>query len=305
MADRPSGLRARTRTRTRALRDHLPPPVRRLVRSVALAWGMATARWRLRPAVIVVGAQRAGTTTLFRMLGDHPQLVRPTMVKGTGYFDDQYHHGMRWYLAHFPLRVTARLLARGHTPHTFECSGYYLFHPLAAERIARCLPHVQVVVVLRDPVDRAYSAYRHETARGFDDLEFAEAVRREPERLAGEAERLVSVPGSTSHSHRHHAYLGRSHYAEQVRRLYRTLGRDRVHLVEAERLFAEPQKEFRRLQEQLGLDPWDCGEVAVWNARPGADLDPELRSRLLAEFAEDDRVLTELLGHQPIWREDV
>lgn len=294
----------RSRRWSRGVRDKLPPGLRREVRALGLAWGMLTARWRLLPDIVVVGAQRAGTTTLFRLLEAHPQLVRPTLVKGTGFFDDDFHRGLRWYAGHFPLRWTARRLPRGGSPRTFECSGYYLFHPLAAERIARHLPGAHVVVMLRDPVERAHSAHRHERARGFDDLDFTEALRREPERLAGEGERLVAVPGSTSFHHRHHAYLGRSHYAEQVRRLREALGPDRVHLVEADRFFAEPQKEFRRLQEALGLEPWDCGEVAAWNARPGAGIEPALRERLRAEFVRDDEELSTWLGHPPIWREE-
>ena len=70
-------------------------------------------------------------------------------------------------------------------PITGESSPYYLFHPLAAERIARDLPDVRLVVLLRDPVERAYSAYTHERARGFETETFARALELEPERLAG------------------------------------------------------------------------------------------------------------------------
>ena len=68
---------------------------------------------------------------------------------------------------------------------TFETSGYYLFHPLAPERIARDLPDVRVVVMVREPVERAYSAHRHELARGFETEEFEQAVALEEERIAG------------------------------------------------------------------------------------------------------------------------
>lgn len=297
-------MRARLRHATRAVRTRLPAPVVEGMRRAALAWGMATARWRMVPSVVVVGAQRAGTTTLFRLLEEHPDLVRPTLSKGTGYFDDGYGRGFRWYRAHFPLRGAARLLSRGRRPQTFECSGYYLHHPLAAERIARDLPGVRVVVMLRDPVERAYSAHRHELARGFESEPFDRALELEDERTRGEASRLAEHPGQVSYAHRHHAYRARSDYGGQVQRFVRAVGRDRVHVIEAERFFADPAGQFADLQDWLGLTPWDPGPVTAWNAEPREQLTDPLRRELSGWFAAREQSLIDVLGRPPVWREE-
>lgn len=286
---------------TGAARSHLPAPVRTAVRWLALQWGKLTADLRREPSFLIAGAQRSGTTTLFRLLESHPHLVRPTLSKGTGYFDDHHHRGRRWYRAHFPLRWSGRARAGGDV-HTFECSGYYLFHPLAAERIARELPDVKVVVMVRDPVERAYSAHRHELVRGFEDLDFESAIAAEAERLAGEEERLRADPTYRSHAHRHHAYLGRSTYAPQVRRLVAELGADRVRVVDADAFFADPVEEFAALQRWLGIPVWEPPTVERWNARPRDPLPPGLRAALMDHFAEPDRELAELIGRAPAWR---
>lgn len=288
---------------TGKVRHRLPAPLIDGVRAVALGWGMATARWRLTPTVLVVGAQRSGTTTLFRLLEDHPQLVRPTLSKGTGYFDDHYGRGMRWYRAHFPLRWVARRLTHSRTPISFECSGYYLFHPLAAARIARDLPDARIVIMLRDPVDRAHSAHRHEAARGFETETFETAVALEEERTRGEAARLAADPGAVSYSHRHHSYLARSDYGPQVRRFVEAVGRDRVHVVEAERFFADPVAEFSALQEWLGLSPWRPRRVQAWNAAPRDPLPDGIRRELSAWFETREGPLADVLGRPPAWRE--
>lgn len=290
------------RRATSTVRRKAPPRLVAALRAVAFAWGRLTARWRMTPEVILVGAQRSGTTTLFRMFEAHPQLIRPTQHKGTGYFDDGYGRGERWYRAHFPLRPVARLTGRGRA-RAFECSGYYLFHPLAAQRLARDLPGVQVVVLVRDPVERALSAYRHEAARGFEDLPLDEALACEQERLAGEVERLRTEPGYTSYSHRHHGYLARGRYAEQVRRFVQELGPGRVHVVDAGAFFARPQEEYVRLQQSLGLEVHVPDRVEQWNARPGGDRLPAgRRARLLEHFAESDQELAGYLGGPPSWR---
>ncbi len=272
----------------------LPARVTSAARKAVLAWGMATSRFRMTPSFIVVGAQRAGTTTLFRVLSEHPDVVRPTLSKGIGYFDLNYDKSQRWYRGHFPLK-RGRLKA-------FESSGYYLFHPLAAQRIARDLPEVKVVVMVRDPIERAYSAHRHELVRGFETLGFEDALAKESERLDGEEERLVADPSYQSYEHRHHGYLARSRYAGQIERFIEEVGRDRVYVIDADRFFGNPQ-ELTGLFDWLGLSRWLPAEVGKHNAQAREPMDPELRARLEDEFADDDARLAALMGRTPSWRE--
>ena len=248
-----------------------------------------------------MGAQRAGTTTLYRVLSDHPQVARPTVSKGIGYFDVKYARGPRWYRGHFPLSWRAR---RKHGPGavTFETSGYYLFHPLAASRIARDLPGVRVVVLVREPVERAYSAHRHEQARGYETEPFERALDLEEERTAREVDRILADPSYESFHHRHHAYLARSRYSEQIDRLIELLGRDRVCILDAGAFFDNPAAEFDRLRSWLGLSEWKPESVEQWNALPGSPLPEELRERLGRHFEPYDARLAEQMGRTPSWR---
>ena len=108
--------------------------------------------------------------------------------------------GLRWYRSHFPLEAGGRHIARpGLRPAIAgEASPYYLFHPLAAERLARDFPAIRIIVNLRDPVERAYSHYKEATYHGRETLSFEAALDAEDERLRGEAERIVAEPGYLS-----------------------------------------------------------------------------------------------------------
>jgi hypothetical protein len=295
---------ATARRLTRLVRERAPHGLVVRLRSVIAGWGAMTSRWRLRPSFIIVGAQRAGTTTLYRVLSEHPAVARPTVSKGTGYFDVRYDRGPRWYLGHFPLGWLAR---RRHGPGatTFESSGYYLFHPLAAARIARDLPGVRVVVMVRDPVERAYSAHRHELARGFETEPFEVALDLEDERTSGEVDKILADPSYESFHHRHHSYLARSRYSEQIGRFLDELGPEHVYLVDADVFFADPDAEFQRLRSWLGLPEWQPGEVQQWNARPRTPMDPDLRARLERHFEPYDARLAEQMGRTPSWRVSV
>lgn len=287
----------------RSIRRRMPDSLIQLLSAALVHWGKATAPLRVNPLFIVAGAQRCGTTTLYRLLEQHPNLVRPTASKGIGYFDDSYCEGFRWYRAHFPLRLTARLIVPRSEPYyTFESSGYYLVHPLAARRIAHDLPYVKVVVVVRNPVDRAHSAHAHEVARGFDTLGFEEAIRSEPERTRGERERLIADTSYASYAHRHYAYLERGRYAEQISEMRRWLGTDKVYVMEADRFFLDPVAEFRALQDWLGLPLWDPPTVERSNERAREPMPDKLRAELLDYFEPFDADLAEILGRPPSWR---
>ena len=177
---------------------------------------------------------------------------------------------------------------------TFECSGYYMFHPLAPGRIAAELPNARVVVMLRNPVDRAVSAYGHERRRGFESAGFVDALAREQERLADEVDRLTRDEHYRSFAHRHHAYLRRGEYAGQVAALIDAVGRDRVYVMDADAFFADPESEFVALQRWLGLPVQVPDHVEKWNAGSPEPMPAQWRARLEEYFAPHDRQLGRL-----------
>ena len=199
----------------------LPPWLQNVGQDAVLRFGQVTARARMSPGFLICGAQRCGTTSMYRALSQHPAVLKAVLHKGVHYFDTGYLNGRGWYQAHFPLTMTARRVSKkeGVEPLTFESAPYYLFHPLAASRIAKDLPDVKIIVLLRDPAERAYSAYTHEMARGFETESFERALELEDARLGGEEEKIIADPAYNSHSHQHHGYVHRGRYLPQLQRL--------------------------------------------------------------------------------------
>lgn len=262
----------------------------------------ATARFRLRPRFIMIGAQRCGTTSLFLALSAHPQVMHPVFRKGINYFDLNYYRGEGWYHGHFPISATARRKTSGYgEPVAFEASGYYLYHPFALERLARDLPAAKLVVMLRDPVERAFSAYKHERARGYEQESFERALELEDERLAGEIDRMRSDPRYESISHRHHSYRHRGHYADQLERVFQFFPRDRVHIIDSEAFFEQPAQEYRRLLAFLGLRPFEPASFGRYNGHRSQAMNTATRLRLDQHFGPHDERLASLLGRPPHW----
>lgn len=284
----------------------VPPALKRVVHLGSTAYGRATARHRMTPAFLIAGGQRCGTTSLHRALAQHPAIFKAVLHKGVHYFDTGYDRGPAWYLAHFPLLRHARAVEErtGVPAVTFESAPYYLYHPLAAGRIAADLPAVRVVCLVRDPVERAYSQHAHEVARGYEAVtDFARALALEPRRLAGEEERLAAQPWYYSHSHQHHGYRARGRYADYLERLADELGRDRILVLDSGDFFRDPEPVFQRVLDFLELPRLGRIRFERHNARPRpAPMPDPVRRELDAYFRPYDRRLVPWLGGEPSWR---
>ena len=282
-------------------REAAPEPLKRIGRRAYVWVGTATSSLRCEPSFILVGAQRCGTTSLFRALMEHPQIARPTFYKGINYFDLNYHRGIRWYRGHFPLAEIARRKAATHGEMVaFEASGYYLYHPFALERASRDLPAAKLIVMLRDPAERAFSAYKHEYARDFEHETFERAIELEDERLAGEIGRMRDDITYESFSHRHHSYLHRGHYAEQLERGFKFFPRSQWHIIDSETYFDQPAAEYRRLLDFLGLEAFEP-QFGQHNARPSKPMPPQALRALQDYYAPHDKRLTDLIEHPFSW----
>lgn len=261
-----------------------------------------TASYRVMPQMLVIGAQRCGTTSLFRALEQHPQAIRPTLNKGINYFDVNYQRGRRWYAGHFPLaRSVRRKLGPGKRFVAFEASGYYIFHPMAAERIATDMPRVQLVAMLRDPVERAFSAWKHESARGFETEPFEQALLMEADRIRGESDRMTSDPTYQSFAYRHHAYAARGDYVALLKRYYDRFPPEQIHVLYSEDFFADPEAEFHRLAGFLGISDAPEVEFDRHNARGSGPMPDGARRILTDRFAGQVAALEALTGRRPPW----
>jgi Sulfotransferase domain len=262
-----------------------------------------TARLRLLPDYLIIGAQRAGTTSLYEYLAQHPGVAPPLMHKGVHFFDTNYTGDLDSYRAHFPTRTYKWYVSafRHREFVTGEGSPYYLAHPHAPYRIAELLPNAKLIALLRDPVERAYSHYQHEVARGFEGLVFEEAIEREPDRVAGELEKMRADPSYNSFSYQHHTYLTRGRYAEQLEVWYSLFPRQQILVLGSEDFFADPDRTYRKVLEFLGVPPVSLARYEAFNPRRYGRMEEATRRRLIEYFAEPNRRLYELVGMDFGW----
>jgi hypothetical protein len=151
------------------------------------------------PSFFVVGAQKAGTTSLQDWLSQHPDICLPD-IKETGFFnrDDVYIRGISWYVKQFPKCRSADVMG--------EINPEYMFCKKAAFRIREWIKSPKIIFLLRNPVDRAYSHYRMTVRRGYEELSFSNALLSEKVRLLAD----------TDFNQVHFSYMARSYYSDQI-----------------------------------------------------------------------------------------
>jgi hypothetical protein len=266
-------------------------------------FGLVTYHVRPLPEVLLIGAQKSGTTSLYNYLVQHPAVL-PALRKGAHFFDFHHRRGTPWYRANFPTRWQRSRAHRvsGCSAITLEASPYYLYHPLAPARAHGTVPGAKLIAVLRNPIDRAYSHYHHERRAGREQLPLRDAFAREAERLAGEEDRLLRDPGYYSFPHQRYSYLARGRYAEQLRRWLEYYPSDQLCVIASEELFEHPADTMERIYGFLGLPEHALPVYETYGPRGGySEMDQELRTELSLYFAPYNQELYDLIGRDLAW----
>ncbi len=261
-------------------------------RRVTLVWRMFSSR-RDRPAqapvvvrdpslpdFLIVGAQKAGTNMLTRNLGRHPGVFMATNQQNRPelhFFDaDQnWRRGEAWYRDHFsqPDKLQG------------EKTPKYMFTAESRERMAKVVPRARLIVSLRNPVDRAYSAWnfynQQPSARGknpWSQLPFRESFLTYPD------------------------LRDRGLYAQQLRHLLELYPREQIHIIIAERMRVDPDGTYAQLLAFLDLEPAACTVKSTHQRTYDQPMDQDVRRELLDLFAGPNGDLFGLLGHDiPEW----
>jgi Sulfotransferase domain len=233
----------------------------------------------MRVDFVTGGTQKGGTSALDSFLRQHPEICMPTTRKELHFFDrEEENRDYKKYHANFRPKPQHRVIG--------EASPIYMYWETAPYRIWKYNPKMKWIVALRNPVERAFSAWNMETKRGKEELSFAEAIDKEPER-SREALPL---------QHRVYSYVDRGFYAHQVRRLFNIFGKENVLVLLSDKLRNEHQKTLRRVFEFLGVDSsFVPPEARVFEQEYADKIDNQLRSRLIDIFYFDIKELERLI----------
>jgi hypothetical protein len=240
------------------------------------------------PTFLIAGAPRAGTTFLYHVLDQHPDvyLAKPRAPEPKFFLiDDEYQKELDYYSQKY-FAAARDQKAIG------EKSTNYLESPAVPQRIARDLPGIKLVFILRNPIERAFSNYLWSKKNGFESLSFEEAIEFE-------AAREAQYPPVQRYS-RPFSYLSRGFYDSLLQPYFDLFRPEQLKFLIAEELEASPRPILDDLCQFLGLEPLPESidmPSRVNSARDGAErLNGPLRDRLFRLYEEPNRRLSHCLG---------
>jgi hypothetical protein len=249
------------------------------------------------PAFLIIGAQKAGTTSLASYLAAHPSVISPAF-KEVHYFDLNYAKGADWYRSHFSVGARRRLGTPfdGRRLLAFDATPYYLMHPQVPVRVHRLIPAARIIVLLRDPVDRAYSHYHHEIRLGTESMSFEQAIEAERTRIAGEVERLEAEPTYAGFNYQHFTYLERGIYSNQISRWLEYFNAHQFLILSSEQFFKNPATEYQKVLRFLGLPDYELPSYPAEHVGKYPLMSTKMRARLCEYYAPHNRVLRDNLN---------
>ncbi len=178
----------------------------------------------------------------------------------------------------------------------------YLFHPLAPRRIAQLLPQAKLIVLLRDPVDRAYSAYWLQVRNGNETLSFEEAIECEADRIRRERQRIILHDGGCySLDYWRFSYLMRGIYVDQLKIWQRLYPKEQMLILRSEDYFANPAVTANRVFAFLDLCSWETKDCRMYEHASYPEMAESTRKKLATYFQPHNERLYQLLGRDFGW----
>jgi hypothetical protein len=247
------------------------------------------------PDFIIIGAQKCGTSSMFRLLKKHPDIYLPKK-KELDFFDEFYAKGMAFYLSYFNHDKMPN------SPfYTGEASPFYFFHPLAASRIQFHFPKIKLILLLRNPINRTYSHYQHQRRKGRISISFEHAIQLEPEILKHKKEAYFDEENHSDLIYRRFSFLARSRYSEQLPLWYQHFANDQILIFKSEDYFKDPTGTFQQVFEFLGLSPFDIVLKKEHSVSDYPPMKPETRNQLQEYFKPFNQELYKLTGRDFGW----
>ena len=245
------------------------------------------------PHFLIIGTQKGGTSSLYSALCQHPQVLKAAR-KEVHFFDQHYGRGHDWYLKQFP-HCHAGFI-------TGEASPFYMAHPLAAQRIVEHCPETKLIVLLRNPADRAISHYHQEFRRHHDRLTLQDALEAEEERTRTDWDALAAGQLLTFSAAQRFSYRRRGHYAEQLTPFMQRFPRTNIAIYSSEYFFQQPFSMLPALYNFLGIDP-GFRPTDLWPRKPGhyGEADQGIRNELLQYYQPLNEELFQLIDQRFDW----
>ena len=278
-------------------------PIYPIARSLYRSYCNLAGPFHTLPNFIIFGVSRSGTTSLYQYLSQHPN-IEPCAVKETRFFDMYYERGINWYRMNYPSQwqkfVFTKLKNKKFL--TGEASGAYIENPHAPKRIHDLDPNIKLILLVRNPVDRAFSHYIRKMKNGSEKLSFEESIEQEKSRIEGEQEKMEKNEKYYSPIFHSLGYITKGLYAIPLKNWLKYFSMKQILVLENGEFLRDPEKVYNQAIEFLNLPKWKLPEYKKFSKqRLSMDMDPKTREKLLDYCKPFNEEFYSLIGKKFDW----
>ena len=260
------------------------------------------------PDFYIIGGQKCGTTSLFMYLAENPY-INSAAVKDIRFFDKYFFKGVNWYKSYFPLKTQKYFQEKNLECKslTIDATERYLDHPHAANRIKEVTPNAKFIILLRNPIDRAYSHYamiKNRSNSGFEEkLSFEEAINEESKRIDKEYDLMKNDQEYYSDMYFRFGYLHRGLYFEKLKKWTSVFDKKNFLIIQSEEFFKNTSEKYKQVLDFLELPKWEPKKFVHYKKRniKQPNMNPQTREMLIEYFRPHNKKLYELLGKEFDW----
>ncbi|MCF6147976.1 MAG: sulfotransferase domain-containing protein [Candidatus Kuenenia sp.] len=257
----------------------------------------------LLPDFLIIGAQKCGTTSLYNYLIQSPCIYK-SFVKEVGYFDRYYNcKNIKWYRSHFPSFIRRSIIKNILKKEfvTGEASTGYILNPHSLRRIFEVTPEAKLILMLRNPIDRAYSHYHYTSSMGLETLSLEEAIKAEKKRIGEAWNRTMMDETYYNFDIALYAYISTGIYADQVKVLLSLFPRDQIMFIKSEDFFKDTVGTVKQALEFLNLPSWELKSTKIYLKGKKSRMNGNLRKKLCDFYRPHNFRLYELIGMDFGW----
>ena len=250
---------------------------------------------RVLPDFFVIGVVRSGTTSMYHFLDQHPSIVKSAYDE-LGFFDDNFRLGWSWYRSLFPTKMKKQKIKKktGYFL-TFDDTPFYIYNEIVAKRIREYFPNGKIIVLLRNPIDRAYSNYFLGVRMGNEKRSFEEAISEEMEQIKTHDKKQMNEFLSRS-------YLGRGLYALQLDIWFRYFKQENIFVIKSEDFSKNTQKIMEQVFKFLDLPKFEIKNIQKSNVAEYPTMKEKTRECLKDFFESHNEKLYHMLKVRYDWR---
>ena len=258
------------------------------------------------PDFLIIGFVKCGTTSLYEYLMLHPN-VYPPKGKEIDYFDRLYNNGPNWYKNSFPLKIKKYFLKNIFNKEflTGEATPRYIEHPHTLQRIKSFIPNAKFIVLLRNPIDRAFSHYKMNLRNEYEYLSFEDAIKNEQQRIKGRHEKMSKNENYYSWDYDIYGYLEHGIYVNKLKTWMEVFPKEQFLIIQSEDFMENPSEVYKKSLKFLKLPSWNLNEYKQFkkSTQKEIQIDPSFRKQLKDYFKPYNDQLYQFLGINYHWNE--